>query len=55
MARDGIADSRERATTYVDTPVGDAADAPGTSPERQSAYVAEARRMIGSCSARASG
>jgi 3-oxosteroid 1-dehydrogenase len=46
MARDGVADSPERAATYLDTLVGDAADAPGTSPERRRVYIDQAPRMI---------
>src|SRR3546814_4331523 len=46
MKRDGIADSDERAATYLDAVLGDAVDAPGATPERRRAYLREAPRMI---------
>jgi 3-oxosteroid 1-dehydrogenase len=46
MQRDGIEDSPDKATAYLDSVVGDAADAPGTSPERRGTYLAQAPRMI---------
>ena len=46
MARDGVPDSPEQAATYLDAVLGDAADAPGASPERRAAYLREAPRML---------
>ncbi|WP_298290549.1 FAD-dependent oxidoreductase [Novosphingobium sp.] len=46
MKRDGVADSFEQATTYLDAVVGNRNDAPGTSPERRRAYVAEGAEMV---------
>ena len=46
MARDGIADSTEKAMTYLDDLARDDPDAPAASPERRLKYVTEAPRMI---------
>lgn len=46
MKRDGIDDSFEKAATYLDSVVGTAEDAPGTSPQRRRAYLTEAPRMV---------
>ncbi|HET8883708.1 MAG TPA: FAD-binding protein [Solimonas sp.] len=46
MKRDGIADSDESAARYLDSVIGDAADAPGATPARRRAYLFEAPRMI---------
>src|ERR1700704_4538440 len=46
MAADGIADSTEKAMTYLDQVVGDHDDTPGASRARRMAYVTEAPRML---------
>jgi 3-oxosteroid 1-dehydrogenase len=46
MKRDGIADSLEQATTYLDAVVGSPNDSPGTSPERRRAYVTQGVEMV---------
>lgn len=46
MRRDGIADSTEKAMTYLGHVIGDHADTPGATRERRFAYVTEAPRMI---------
>ena len=46
MRRDGVPDSPGQANTYLESVVTDAADTPGTSPERRRIYVAEAPRMV---------
>lgn len=46
MKRDGVADSTERAMTYLDHVVGDHKDTPGATRERRLAYVTEAPQMI---------
>ncbi len=46
MRRDGVEDSPEKASAYLDAVVGDAEDAPGTTPARRRTYVAEAPRMV---------
>jgi 3-oxosteroid 1-dehydrogenase len=46
MKRDGVEDSFEKATQYLDSVVGDAPDAPGTSPERRRTYLTEAPKML---------
>ncbi|NGY03974.1 FAD-dependent oxidoreductase [Solimonas terrae] len=46
MKRDGIADSDERAATYLDQVIGDARDAPGAAPARRRTYLREAPRMV---------
>lgn len=46
MAVDGVNDSYEQATTYLDATVGDRADAPGAARERRLAYLREAPAML---------
>lgn len=46
MKRDGVDDSLEQATAYLDAVVGNPNDAPGTSRERRQAYLSEAPRMV---------
>jgi 3-oxosteroid 1-dehydrogenase len=46
MKRDGVEDSYEKATAYLDSIVGDHADTPGTSRERRRTYLSEAPRML---------
>jgi 3-oxosteroid 1-dehydrogenase len=46
MARDGVADSIEQATAYLDATCGTSLDAPGTSPERRATYLSEINPMI---------
>ena len=46
MKRDGIADSTEKAMTYLDHIVGDHDDTPGATRERRLVYVNEAPRMV---------
>jgi 3-oxosteroid 1-dehydrogenase len=46
MKRDGVEDSLERATAYLDAVVGEPNDAPGTSRERRNTYLVEAPRMV---------
>lgn len=46
LKRDGIEDSAEKAMTYLDHVVGDAADAPGASRARRETYVRQAPRMV---------
>ena len=46
MARDGVEDSPEKATTYLDHVVGEHADTPGATRERRMVYVNEAPRMV---------
>lgn len=46
MKRDGVADSLEQATTYLDTIVGDHADTPGASRARRHAYLVEGPQMV---------
>ncbi len=46
MKRDGIADSTEKAMTYLDHMIGDDPDSPGASRERRHKFVTEAPRMI---------
>ena len=46
MKRDGVADSTERAMTYLDHVVGDHNDPPGASRDRRLAYVTQAPLMI---------
>ena len=46
MKRDGIEDSVEKATTYLDSVVGDKDDTPGTSRERRHAYVMQGSQMV---------
>lgn len=46
MKRQGVEDSYEKASTYLDSVVGDSPDTPGASRERRSAYVREAPEMV---------
>lgn len=46
MRRDGIADSVDKATTYLDHVVGDHTDTPGATRERRLTYITEATRMV---------
>jgi 3-oxosteroid 1-dehydrogenase len=46
MQRDGIADSREQAMTYLDAVVGDHNDTPGATRERRLAYVTNGPKMV---------
>jgi 3-oxosteroid 1-dehydrogenase len=46
MKRDGIEDSFEKATLYLDTVVGNHNDTPGATPERRAAYLREAPAMV---------
>ena len=46
MKRDGVDDSLDRATTYLDTVVGDHNDTPGASRLRRRTYLVEAPRMV---------
>ena len=46
MKRDGVEDSLERATTYLDAVAGDQKDAPGASRERRRTYLTEAPGML---------
>jgi 3-oxosteroid 1-dehydrogenase len=46
MAADGVEDSHEKATAYLDSVVGDHGDAPGATRERRQAYLREAPEMI---------
>ena len=46
MKKDGIRDSREHATAYLDAVVGDDDDTPGASRARRLAYVEQAPEMI---------
>ena len=46
MKRDGVSDSYEQASAYLDSVVGDPVDAPGTSRQRRSVYLYEAPRMV---------
>lgn len=46
MQRDGVADSTERAMTYLDHVVGNHNDTPGATRPRRLAYVTQAPRMI---------
>ncbi|GLR67460.1 3-oxosteroid 1-dehydrogenase [Acidocella aquatica] len=46
MKRDGIEDSLEKATTYLDNVVGDHNDTPGTSRERRHAYLTQGSEMV---------
>ena len=46
MKNEGVEDSRELASTYLDTVVGDHNDTPGASRQRRLAYVEEAPNMI---------
>ena len=46
MRRDGVPDSFEQASAYLESVVGDDADAPGTSRQRRNRYLHEAPRMV---------
>jgi 3-oxosteroid 1-dehydrogenase len=46
MAPDGVEDSYEKATAYLDSVVGDHDDAPGATRERRQAYLREAPAMV---------
>ncbi|MES2488194.1 MAG: FAD-dependent oxidoreductase [Pseudomonadota bacterium] len=46
MKRDGVPDSYEQASAYLDSVVGDPLDAPGTSRQRRSVYLQEAPDMV---------
>lgn len=46
MKRDGIEDSFEKATKYLDALTSKQTDAPGSTPERRRTYVTEAPRMV---------
>jgi 3-oxosteroid 1-dehydrogenase len=46
MKRDGVEDSYEKATAYLDSVVGDHDDTPGATRERRHTYVTQAPRMI---------
>jgi 3-oxosteroid 1-dehydrogenase len=46
MARDGVPDSLEQATAYLDSVVGDHNDTPGATAPRRNTYLVEAPRMV---------
>ena len=46
MKRDGVEDSFEKASTYLDAVAGGQSDAPGASRERRRTYVTEAPAMV---------
>jgi 3-oxosteroid 1-dehydrogenase len=46
MQDDGVADSYEKAMEYMEATAGRSLDAPGTTPERRSAYVTEGTKMV---------
>ncbi|MGB8366677.1 MAG: FAD-binding protein [Rhizomicrobium sp.] len=46
MKRDGVEDSLEKATTYLDNVVGDRNDAPASTRARRRTYLEEAPRMV---------
>jgi 3-oxosteroid 1-dehydrogenase len=46
MKEDGVEDSYDKAMQYLEATAGSSPDAPGTTPERRSAYVTEGPRMI---------
>jgi len=46
MKRDGVEDSPERASTYLDAVLGEQSDAPGASRARRRTYLTEAPRML---------
>lgn len=46
MKRDGVEDSFDKATQYLDTLAGQQTDAPGSTPERRRTYLTEAPRMV---------
>ena len=47
MKRDGVDDSFEKASTYLDSVSGNQSDAPGASRERRRMYLTEAPAMVG--------
>jgi 3-oxosteroid 1-dehydrogenase len=46
MKRDGVEDSLEKATAYLNAVVGNPQNAPGASPQRRHRYLSEAPRMV---------
>ncbi|WP_373077442.1 FAD-dependent oxidoreductase [Zhongshania sp.] len=46
MKRDGVDDSFEKATTYLDGVIGDSDDTPGASRERRHTYLREGPQMV---------
>ena len=46
MRRDGVADSFERASSYLESLLGQQTDAPGSTPERRRRYLEAAPQMI---------
>lgn len=46
MRRDGVPDSLEQASTYLEALLGAQRDAPGSTPERRRRYLVEAPRML---------
>ena len=46
MKEEGIEDSYEKAMEYMEATAGQSLDAPGTTPEKRSAYVTEGPRMV---------
>ncbi|HMK87012.1 MAG TPA: FAD-dependent oxidoreductase [Steroidobacteraceae bacterium] len=46
MKRDGVEDSLDKATTYLDAVLGSQPDAPGATVERRRTYLTEAPRML---------
>jgi 3-oxosteroid 1-dehydrogenase len=46
MKRDGVDDSFEKASTYMEALMGKQTDAPGSTPQRRRTYVTEAPRMV---------
>lgn len=46
MKRDGVPDSLEQATTYLEAVIGNSNDSPGTSPQRRRTYAAEGAEMV---------
>ena len=46
MHRDGVADSYEQASTYLDSVLGEQKDAPGATRARRHTYLTEAPRMV---------
>jgi 3-oxosteroid 1-dehydrogenase len=46
MAQNGVPDSVEQATAYLDAVVGDHNDTPGATPQRRATYIREASKMV---------
>ncbi len=46
MAEDGVEESYEKASAYMEATAGQSEDAPGTSPERRAAYLREGPKMV---------